>query len=896
LDGWSSDPARALASADSLIKLSARNPDEEIKALTDWGLGLACLIRGEMEDAIARLNASRATFLTLDLVKLAGATQVSKLIALAMLGRYDEAIESGRRAREVFTDDPLTLGKIEHNLGNIYFRRDQYREAEEFQRLALAHFAEAGDQIQLAKIENSLALTLSQQHNTKAAEDLYESALARATVLDLKSTQAEIESSIGTLALYQGYYGRALDYLERSRRKYAELNLPHVLAMTEEEIADAYLELNLLPEASEIYERVEKRFSSLGMNAEQARTLAYYGRTEIGRGNFDRARKLLADARVAYVKEQNEVGAAVVELNEAQLFFANGDFISAQAVAQHAETILASAGNPRRVVFARWLQGESARADARLGEADELLTLALSDAHKTEQPDIVARCLTSLGLLAIDQDKPVVAEDHFKAAVEVIEKLRAPLPGEEFRTAFFAGQLIPYFELAKLALTDGRLVESFGYLEKARSRSLVDELGEQPLGDGAVTDEFELSLLRDMDEKRHELSYFYNQLNNPTASRTVDGVAHLQQEVLVRESAIAELSRQLQHSRKKQGGDIETFDVEVLQDSLGLNRALIEYVAIGDELIAYFVTNESIQVFRKLASVQQISDEVAKFRFQIDSLRFGSAAIRRHLPTLTARVQKQLQGLYDLLIRPLTETLQGRDVVIVPAGHLHYLPFQALHDGEHYLVESCAISQAPSATVLLKCLARERQDIESALLVGVPDERTENIGHEIDALRGVFSKSKVLANEQATIAALKEHASNADIVHLACHAQFRADNPRFSSLKLADGWFSVDDAYNLKLLCSLVTLSACETGVNSVAPGDELIGLARGFLSAGSPSVLLSLWTVDDEATREFMVDFYSELKRVKSPSEALQVAQVRQLERQPHPFFWSPFVLIGRW
>jgi CHAT domain-containing protein/tetratricopeptide (TPR) repeat protein len=849
-----------------------------------------------MESAIERLNISRATFLKLDLVKLAGATQVSKLIALAMLGRYDEAVETGQRAREVFSDDPLTLGKIEHNLGNIYFRRDQYREAEEFQRLALAHFAEAGDQIQLAKIENSLALTLSQQHQTKPAEALYESALERARLLDLKSTQAEIESSIGTLALYQGYYDRALDYLERSRRKYAELNLPHVLAMTEQEIADAYLELNLLPEASAIYERVERKFSSLGMNAEQARALAYYGRSEIGRRNFDLARKLLAEARTLYVKEQNEVGAAVVELTEAQLLFANGDFISAQAVAQHAETVLALAGNPRRMVFARWLQGESARSDGALSQADELLNLALSDAHNTEQPDIVARCLTSLGLLASDQSRPLDSEHHFKAAIEIIEKLRSPLPGEEFRTAFFAGQLIPYFELAKLALRAGHLVESLSYVEKARSRSLVDELGEQQLGDSAAQDEFELSLLRDIDEKRHELSYFYNQLNNPGSTRTVDGVAQLQQEVRQRESAIAELSRQLHHSRKQQSSDVETFDVSLLQHSLGANRALIEFVNFGDELAAFVVTTETIQVFRQLASVQEISNEVSKFRFQIDSLRFGSAAIRRHLPTLTARVQKQLQGLYDSLIRPLRETLNGRHVVIVPAGHLHYLPFQALHDGEQYLIESCAISQAPSAMVLLKCLSRSHSDVESALLVGVPDERTENISREIEALSAVFPRSEVLLNEQATIAALKENAAAADVIHLACHAQFRADNPRFSSLKLADGWFSVDDAYNLKLRCCLVALSACETGVNSVAPGEELIGLARGFLSAGTPSVLLSLWTVDDEATREFMVDFYSELKRVKSPAEALRLAQVRQLERQPHPFFWSPFVLVGSW
>jgi CHAT domain-containing protein len=84
--------------------------------------------------------------------------------------------------------------------------------------------------------------------------------------------------------------------------------------------------------------------------------------------------------------------------------------------------------------------------------------------------------------------------------------------------------------------------------------------------------------------------------------------------------------------------------------------------------------------------------------------------------------------------------------------------------------------------------------------------------------------------------------------------------------------------------------------MNAVAPGDELLGLTRGFLSAGAASVLMSLWTVDDEATAELMTTFYGELARTKSPAAALRHAQVQLLQQRPHPFFWSPFVLVGRW
>jgi CHAT domain-containing protein len=182
------------------------------------------------------------------------------------------------------------------------------------------------------------------------------------------------------------------------------------------------------------------------------------------------------------------------------------------------------------------------------------------------------------------------------------------------------------------------------------------------------------------------------------------------------------------------------------------------------------------------------------------------------------------------------------------------------------------------------------------LLLGVPDAQAPRVRDEVIALEPLFDESLALLGEEATIAALNQRASTADVLHLACHGQFRSDNPLFSSLKLADGWLTVRDAYGLDLHCGLVALSACETGVSAVAPGDEIIGLARGFFSAGAPSLLLTLWTVDDEATADLMALFYQRLLSGDGPAAALRWAQRRMLERKPHPFFWSPFILLGRW
>ena len=245
LDGWTRHPSQALGAAATLLLLSGIDPDREIAALHAWSSGLAALVNGQMEHAVEKLDQSHERFLLLDKPVFAAATQVSKLVALSILGRYDEAIECGLVAREVFLTqgDQLAAGKIEHNIGNLCFRRDRYHEAEKFQTIARERFTALNDQKQLAAINMCLANTHALLHKFKSAEDLYEQAVQQAETAGLPVALAGIEGNIGTLALLQGRYDRALDYLERARRRYASLGMADQSATAEQDIADAYLEL-----------------------------------------------------------------------------------------------------------------------------------------------------------------------------------------------------------------------------------------------------------------------------------------------------------------------------------------------------------------------------------------------------------------------------------------------------------------------------------------------------------------------------------------------------------------------------------------------------------------------------------------------------------------------------
>src|SRR5215207_989646 len=671
LEAWSGDPPRAVAAAAALEALADAVDSEEVTALRDWGAGVAALVGGRMEQAVAHLDSAEARFQGLCQPHTAASTQVSKLVALAMLGRYEEAIETGLRARDRFLEhgDLLAAGKVELNMGNLCGRRDRYGESLAFIKSARERFLAAGDSRQLALAENSLAVTYTSMQDFRSAERLYREAYERAGAAGLSVAQAEIEGSMGTLALYRGSYQEALDLLERSRRRYASMGMPHQSAIAEVELADAYLELNLAAEALAVYRRVRSTFAELGMRAEQARAVAQAGRAAIVAGEMTEAHGLLSEARALYAAEGNAVGEAYVTLTEAQLSHAEGDHASTAVLAAQAEEPLALAGARRRMLLARWLRGEAARAQGQARLAQILLEATLREAEAQALPQIAERCHTSLGLLAAARGETGRAELSFRRAISLIEDLRAPLPAEEFRTAFVADKLAPYDELVRLCLSDpegARVTEALCYTERARSRALVEMLS------GALTvrprprDEFEAELFAQLEQMREELNWFYSSINRPPAAdapaRGAADMQTLHDAVRERETRTLEIMRQLQQrgGGAAELGRAEQLDVQGLQASLGAETALVEYTSLGGELLAFVVTGERVEVVRGLSDEAAVAEALGQFRFQIGSLRYGSARMRSHLGSLEERARRHLRTLYDLLLRPVEQLIGER--------------------------------------------------------------------------------------------------------------------------------------------------------------------------------------------------------------------------------------------
>jgi CHAT domain-containing protein len=221
------------------------------------------------------------------------------------------------------------------------------------------------------------------------------------------------------------------------------------------------------------------------------------------------------------------------------------------------------------------------------------------------------------------------------------------------------------------------------------------------------------------------------------------------------------------------------------------------------------------------------------------------------------------------------------------------VPFAALHDGAAALGSRHALALAPSARVALRGLRRQPSPAREVLALG-ESSRLPHAAREAEFVAALFERGRACIGEAATLAALERGAAQADVIHLACHAAFRADNPRFSALRLHDGPLTVDLAEALALGPCTVVLGACESGLGEVGVGDETVGLVRAFLVAGAARVLASLWPVDDAVTADFMAAFYGALVAGQPPALALRKAQERVIFTHPHPHFWGAFALYG--
>ena len=550
-------------------------------------------------------------------------------------------------------------------------------------------------------------------------------------------------------------------------------------------------------------------------------------------------------------------------------------------------------------------------------------------------------------------------EAHLQAdqAIGLIEEVRQRVANPDVRALFTSSRIDAYSEQVMILLSLGQPAQALEYVERSKSRALVELLGNHKI---RVRDTADEVLIRQDEELQKELAALNYRLRSREGTGGQDmGVEDADSERWLRqgfsqqadENRQADLRQQLAIVKQLMRDNAQewttlkavqmlTFDDTSQPDDIR-RQLQRQFSGSGERVVAleYYVMEEKTIIFVVPCWEGHEPLFVAETnlgRAELDQLiheDFQHAILQRpkHQDDWTEPLF--LEKLYDHLFKPVAQQVRqmaATMLLFVPHAGLHSLPLHAVcrHDeqeGWHYLIEDYPCAYIPSLSVLtyLKKGHPYRGD-EIALVMGNPlhvgeaankatDDAWNLGGAEIEAedVAAILGTKPILGT-QATETRIFAEAKKCDIIHLACHADFNSQDALQSHLVLADGLLQVDEVLDLNLKASLVTLSACSSGVSAVSAGDELVGMTHAWLYAGSSSVVASQWDVSDEVVQTLMVNFYRYwAKEGQSKARAIQNAQVGVLNQRRRsrqrargnrtvwdpvcsPAVWAPFILVG--
>ena len=874
-------------------------------------------INGEFSQAGALIKSAREQYLSLGQLSAALRTNVGLISVLAEEGQYQEAIRVGLSALETIErSDPVDLtvisakkisGLIHKNLGICYEMIGNYDQALNSFSLAEDLFQEAG------MVEETGALAMSRAsillNLGRAVESLttLQGAATGFASMDNRLRYAKCLNNLGNAHLVLGNYSQCLDVLKEARRLLSTLDAQVDQLILQGLTADAYLGLNLYPEAIVEYQAANEGLEKMGMAYQRAWILWGLGAALTAQSQWEEAESALSQAAMLFQEAGNKQLLCGVLLEQAALMAAQDERGMAVQLAHRAYLLVADEEWPVQRVYALLKLADLALPDVSLAES--LLLEAQQMIASLALPHLRYRLRQRLGHLFLLQRRNEEAENLLQAAIMEIEQLRGNLTQETLRASFLRDKLAVYEDLAQLYLARGdeeSLQKALHVTEQAKSRTLADLI--MGLVDTKLVTNADPEQYQRLEILKSELNATYNQaLRGAQDGERAVPWRELNARAITLTNEINRLylaladngsSQAVAHTVAHAAAHTPSFDT--IRTQLPPHLTLLTYHILADEVLVFVYQNGRLRVKRHLTDVSTLQKLMQELDMEWRRFQAEDSFIGRHLRHLEQSVQQVLNHLYRLLIAPIAAWLPSSEGItprlgIVPHGMLHQLPFQALFDGEQYLIDRFEIVYAPSATLMAHYQRPKPRRNSQAVVFGVSDPLIPHIVAEAHAVAQYLPHTEPYLNEQATLAAFRTQSSHCGILHVACHGLFRADNPMFSALKLYDGWLTAADVLGLDLADSFVTLSACESGRNDGLRGDEILGLTRAFLGAGARALIVTLWLIEDESSASLMACLYERLAQGADYPSALRTAQLTLKEKLSHPYYWAPFIAIGQ-
>jgi CHAT domain-containing protein/Tfp pilus assembly protein PilF len=900
------DHRKALDYLDRALAMKRELGDRLEEGKTLSHLGLVYWEMAAYPAAIDHLTRSIAIGRELGDRQLEGSALNNLSLVYDEMGDYRRSLEQYQRVLEIYRGTSFARGEGDTlgNIGGVYLLLGRYGEALRYYQQALAISERLQLNASVSQDLGNLALCYLGLGQVPQAVEHFDRALRLAREAGLKKEEADWLKGKAGVFVHTGDYPAAIEAYRQALAVYEQARLQRELVEALNDQGILYQRLGDGASAERCFRRAIDVSRAIGHARGVTVNLAALGDLEWRRGRLEHAEALYRDALARATTAEDRATSAAIRV---ALSFVARDQGRLEAASGNAEQAIkdAQACGARplegEALFAR---GEVARARREFGEALRDDAGAGEIARSVGDPELGWRAEygRAQALEGLDRNDEAVAS--YQQAVRVIESVRDRLREERYRSSYLEDKYRVYVSLVRLLLKLGRTEEAFAYAEKLRSRHYLDWIdhGVPPVRDEARR-QTEVALRERVRQLERAIEQERERPIGEQAERRQAGEI-FNSELVEAERAYEDYVGTLSVSEPAYAAarSLAAVSSSDVQRCLADEDALVEYL-VGDDAVSIFLVRPGgIQATTSPIRAVDLDAKVELLRDLIVREPGNSWRAPAH-------------SLYESLVAPLDQAgwLAGvRRLFVVPHGILHYVPFAALPrergDRARLLAQDYVVAYLPSAATLTGEEARHRHVAESVMAMAPARARLPYSRQEATAVAGLFPKDRLLlVGNRATESAFKTSAARYDVLHLATHGHFDKFNPLLSGVELEpdrreDGRLEVHEILGLRLNADLVVLSACDTALGSgyfseLPAGDDIVGLTRAFLFAGSPSVIASLWAVNDQSTARLMAAFYRRLSAA-GKAEALAEAQRELIAgggRYAHPYFWAPFVLVGQ-
>jgi CHAT domain-containing protein/Tfp pilus assembly protein PilF len=844
-------------------------------------------------------------------------------------GEYINALNSFKKIlslkKNKYSKYHPEIAKAYANIGVVYKKKGQLEKSLEYYNKAIVIFKSnktTTNITALGSLYSNLGNIFSLQKNFNKAESYYKQSIKLLAIDSLMNLRriSMAYNNLGLLYKDSDAFKKSIHYYKKSYQLKKRLNLPLNSILIN--LANVYKEMGELKTADKYYSKAKEEIVEA-----YGKTSNYLGSNYLNHGvlklqsnNYVKAEQYFHKALEIFIKTlgKRHPKTSNCYINLGDLYFNQKNY--KKAVQNYQNALISTSDS---------FNNKELNENPRINEIFS----------KNAFLKILKRKASSLKEMARNEEKNLIlALKTYDRALEVIREIRLGYMNEETKLKLTAKERETFVQAIKLStklykITNNKkyLHKAFNYSERSKAAVLYENIqSNQALQISTIPDSLQ-SKENGIKKKiwtLEEMIYEEKQKKNPNNKQ----LKYWQDQLFKLNNAHEDLVLHLEKNypnyyQLKYNLKVPT--KSFIQKKLVKNEVIVEYVLTDNVLFSFIIKKDDFAVRKTpidssfLNSINALQKFLAKRNFSDHSKEDFD-----HFNEISYK-------LYSKLIEPL-DIKKGERLIIVPDNILSYIPFEILikrttklnkirYKELAYLIKDHPLSYSYSTKVLFNQKNQQNKPMNQLGAYAPSYTNIEALPDNINAtrqkyreklypLKGILKEvnriskivpGKVFTNNEATEEKFKESAGKFDILHLAMHTIINDEDPMYSKMAFAqesnsneDNFLNTYEIYNLNLKSKLTVLSSCNTGFGKLSKGEGVMSLARGFKYAGCPSIVMTLWPVEDNSSIRLMEYFYRALKEGRSKDKALQIAKIKFLENSDrlhaHPYFWSGYLSIG--